>query len=335
MGNGEIVKEIKRNSTQCLSIVQTEGEIYFQREMFSSDNYALYAQLQKQTNSGLPEIFQLGIIEGHLVIREEFIYGKTLNELIVLRKLSKKQIYDYFLQLLQIVNFLHHLKKPIIHRDIKPENIMVTDNGKVKLIDFSIARFPTSQLRDTKILGSVGYASPEQFGFQQTDARSDIYSLGVVLNQMLTGKFPNEELPKGAIFKVILKATAISPDQRYPDIKQFESAFKHAYGHKVDLTLPGFRTHTRWKMILASFAYLFAIMMFFNGNSVPPANNVYIYRAITGSYILFTILYFSNYLNIFKILPWHNSKDQAKIYFGRAIIYFIIAYAYLYFSDRF
>ena len=193
----------------------------------------------------------------------------------------------------------------------------------MKLIDFSIARFPTSQLRDTKILGSVGYASPEQFGFQQTDARSDIYSLGVVLNQMLTGKFPNEELPKGAISKVILKATAISPDQRYPDIKQFESAFKHAYGHKVDLTLPGFRTHTRWKMILASFAYLFA------------ANNVYIYRAITGSYILFTILYFSNYLNIFKILPWHNSKDQAKIYFGRAIIYFIIAYAYLYFSDRF
>ena len=334
MFNEEIVKEIKRNSTQCLSIVQSEGEIYFQREIFSGDNYALYAQLQKQTNRGIPEIFQLGIIEGHLVVREEFIYGKTLNELIVLGKLSKKQIYDYFIQLLEIVDFLHHLRKPIIHRDIKPENIMVTDKGKVKLIDFSIARFPTSQSRDTKILGSVGYASPEQFGFQQTDTRTDIYSLGVVLNQLLTGKFPNEELPKGAVSKVILKATAISPDQRYPDIKQFESAFKHAYGHMIDLTLPGFRTHTRWKMILASFAYFFVIIMFFNGNSEPPANNVYVYRLVTSSYILFTILYFSNYLNLFKLLPWHNSKDQAKIYFGRAMIYFIIAYIYLYFSDR-
>ena len=87
-------------------------------------------------------------------------------------------------QLCECLDTLHTLNPPIIHRDIKPENIIYHDN-KVTLLDFGIARFLDSKKsKDTLILGSVGYAAPEQFGFHQSDARTDLYAVGVLCNEI-------------------------------------------------------------------------------------------------------------------------------------------------------
>lgn len=108
-----------------------------------------------------------------------------------------------------------------VHRDIKPENVMIDDHGQVKLIDFDAARaFDGIKSHDTVILGTVGFAPPEQFGVAQSDPRSDIYALGVLFNVMLTGAHPSRKLAAGKAGRLILKCTQIQPGMRYASVAE-------------------------------------------------------------------------------------------------------------------
>ncbi len=116
-------------------------------------------------------------------------------------------------QLCLALTVLH--QNGIVHRDVKPENVMVSDEGRVVLIDFSISRKVIPGGSDTQILGTVGYAAPEQLGLSQSDGRTDIYAMGVLYNVMLTGKHPSVELARGKAGRIIRKCTAVNPDDRY------------------------------------------------------------------------------------------------------------------------
>ena len=126
--------------------------------------------------------------DNHLILIEEYIEGKTLDQ----QSFSKEQVKDIMHQLCECLDSLHKLNPPIIHRDIKPENI-IYHNNKVTLLDFGIARFLDSKKsKDTLILGSVGYAAPEQFGFQQSNPQTDIYALGKLMNYLLNGSLEHQ-----------------------------------------------------------------------------------------------------------------------------------------------
>ena len=105
----------------------------------------------------------------------------------------------------------------IVHRDIKPDNIIICDDNNVKIIDFDISKiYKSNQRSDTQTLGTVGFAAPEQFGMQQSDARTDLYSLAVLLNVLLTGEHPSVKMCENKkILKVIKKCLSINPDDRY------------------------------------------------------------------------------------------------------------------------
>ena len=121
----------------------------------------------------------------------EYIKGKTLKELIKEKgKLSLENALDYSYQIAEALQQAH--KNHIVHRDIKPHNIMITDDNRVKVTDFGIARAATSSTVTTtsNVLGSVHYFSPEQARGGYTDEKSDIYSLGIVMYEMVTGKLP-------------------------------------------------------------------------------------------------------------------------------------------------
>ena len=114
--------------------------------------------------------------------------------------------------------------KNLVHRDVKPENVMICQDGRVVLIDFNASRKIFDVGKDTVVMGTVGYASPEQLGIAQSDMRTDIYALGVMMNVMLTGKHPSKELAKGKAGRIIRKCTNISPEKRYQSVIQLSKA---------------------------------------------------------------------------------------------------------------
>jgi len=125
----------------------------------------------------------------------EFVEGETLEKLLVSRgrAFSEAEVVPLAIQLCDVLSYLHGLNPPVIFRDLKPANIMVTPAGQVKLIDFGIARFfKAGQAHDTQSLGTYGYVAPEVLGGQQSETRSDIYSLCATLLQLLTGIDPGD-----------------------------------------------------------------------------------------------------------------------------------------------
>jgi serine/threonine-protein kinase len=138
----------------------------------------------------------------HYIVME-YIKGKTLKEVINEKgKLSTDETLNYSIQIAEAISHAH--KNHIIHRDIKPHNIMITEDNRVKVTDFGIARAVTSSTITTtsSVLGSVHYFSPEQARGGYTDEKSDIYSLGIVMYEMLTGKVPfNGDTPIGVALK--------------------------------------------------------------------------------------------------------------------------------------
>ena len=152
----------------------------------------------------------------------------------------------------------------IVHRDISPKNVLISTDGVVKLLDFDIARRrKRNQNADTTILGTVGFASPEQYGFLQTDATADIYALGVLMNVMLEGTLPNVHLTARKPFcNVIKRCIEIDPQNRYQNAGELREALKleNPGAVKKKTILPGFRTGVVWKEIVAVFVYLFLIV---------------------------------------------------------------------------
>ncbi len=171
--------------------------------------------------------------QGSYLIRE-YIDGCTVAELVEMTtqgRLTDRETVTIAIQLCEVLQYLHSQKPPIIHRDIKPENIIVTKNGTCKLIDFGISRrFRNEQERDTVFLGTTATAPPEQYGFKQTDARSDIYSMGMLMCYMVTGSYELTELKQyampGYLRHCIIKCTQFSPGDRYSSAKQLKVHLK-------------------------------------------------------------------------------------------------------------
>src|SRR3954469_9626388 len=135
-------------------------------------------------------IFDRGYAEGTYYIAMEFLDGRTLKELLVRNGPTPVPIaIDYARQILGAIAFAH--RNGIVHRDIKPHNIVVGPDGRLKVTDFGIARSGASQMTEAgPIVGTAQYLSPEQARGAQVDPRSDLYSLGIVIYEMLTGRVP-------------------------------------------------------------------------------------------------------------------------------------------------
>lgn len=169
----------------------------------------VYRQLKNIKSEYLPEIYYLHYDknETHVIVEE--IQGRTLQSYIDAgKRFSAKENESIFLQLCSALSVLH--KHGIIHRDLKPDNIMYT-NGKIKLVDFDAAREVSDdkkeQLNDTVLLGTKGFAPPEQYGFDQTDERADIYAMGVTM-KLIAGSSRKYK-------KILSKCVSFAPKERY------------------------------------------------------------------------------------------------------------------------
>ena len=170
----------------------------------------------------LPEIYDAIDVDDGQIVLEEYIDGITVADVMQTGKYHYWGAKKVLCAVCNALSVLHN--RGIIHRDIKPENVMVEKTGRVVLTDFNASRKGSAAGKDTVIMGTVGYASPEQLGLSQTDARTDIYAAGVLLNVMLTGKHPTECFAKGRAGRIVRKCTALNPDNRYQSAERFALA---------------------------------------------------------------------------------------------------------------
>lgn len=166
----------------------------------------------------LPEIYDVITLDDGQIVLEEYIDGITVAEVMQAGKYRYWGAKKVLREVCNALSVLH--SREIIHRDVKPENIMVDGSGRVVLIDFNASRKESAAGKDTKIMGTVGYAAPEQLGLSQSDARTDIYAAGVLYNVMLTGHHPTEKFARGWAGYVIRKCTALNPNDRYQSAKE-------------------------------------------------------------------------------------------------------------------
>lgn len=162
-----------------------------------------------------------------------YIEGCSLSDYFNRRLyLSDKEIIHYMLAICDMISTLHHQKPPVIHRDIKPENFIIQKGtGILYLIDFDTARVYTpDKSRDTMLVGTPSHAAPEQFGFSQSDVRTDIYALGKTLLYLTCGNTEIVDLKCTSIAKpfqkMIARCTDFTPDKRYSDISQLIRSLK-------------------------------------------------------------------------------------------------------------
>lgn len=215
----------------------------FQREAIAASSLS---------HPNIVEMYDVGEDNGDYYIVMEYVEGRTLKQLLKRRgTLTMSEVIDIMLQVTDGIAHAH--ASYIIHRDLKPQNIMITDDGSVKITDFGIAMaLNSTQLTQTNsVMGSVHYLPPEQATGKGSTIKSDIYSMGILFYELLTGKLPfkgdnaveialkhmkdeipplrktNPEFPQ-TLENIILKATAKNPKNRYADVKEMHEDFKTA-----------------------------------------------------------------------------------------------------------
>lgn len=173
-----------------------------------------YKILRDISFTNIAAVFDVSEVENEVTVLEEFVNGVTVADILLNGLYDERGVKHIVKSLCDALTVIHSYG--IVHRDIKPENVMITDKGTVKLIDFDAARlFKNGQSKDTKIMGTAGYAAPEQLGLAQSDERTDIFALGVLMNVMLTGEHPSKKLYKGKMTKIIEKCIQLDPQKRY------------------------------------------------------------------------------------------------------------------------
>lgn len=267
----------------CPLNMTRSGEIYLARQedtgllvvrkslalkAYDFDVYDLYKRLLQIHHPNLMQIIEVELQEDACIVIEEYISGETLAA-ILKRNINfrEEDVKPYLFMLCSAVQTLH--KNGIIHRDITPNNIMLTNDGLLKLCDYDISRVhKEGKSVDTQLFGTRIYAAPEQYGYGQTDQRSDIYAIGMVANVMLTGREGMMYYRSNKLGRVIRRAVKIEREERYASIEKMEAALQRKI---IDKDRPlwkfisfffGIQNFSPWKMFAVPVVYSYIIYEF-------------------------------------------------------------------------
>lgn len=214
----DCVKKLKQSERGEVLLLRHKGSgqnLIFRRFTGSAQ---VYRRLLEVKCDNLPQIYEVAERDGQVLVLEEYVRGDSLAFLLEGGVIPKRQVRAVARQLCNALQVLHAVEA--VHRDIKPDNVILRGDEAV-LIDFDASRlFDPEAQQDTQVLGTIGYAAPEQYGISQSDSRSDIYSMGVLLNVMLTGKHPSVDQTTGRLERVIRRCTEMNPQRRYQTVKQ-------------------------------------------------------------------------------------------------------------------
>lgn len=213
------VLDEKKNIVLVQDIRNSELSVKKTLDIYSHD---VYEQLASVRIEGVPAVKECVADDGKLIVVEEYVQGRSLKQVLDEQGLlNEEQAYDIAVQLADILVRLHQLEPAIVHRDIKPSNIIIEKNGHVNLIDFNAARHVNADKNeDTRMLGTVYFAAPEQFGFGQSDERTDIYGLGATINYIMTGDKPGAGIAECRFSDILKKCLMVDAKDRYQSAEE-------------------------------------------------------------------------------------------------------------------
>ena len=214
-----LLKEGARGSVRLIRHRATGKELILRR---FTGNPEVYRKLLDYTCPNLPMVYEVASQGEENLVLEEFIWGDTLGFLLQDALFTPEETKQIVKQVCRALWVLHSIGA--VHRDVKPENIILRGDEAV-LIDFDAARFhkPEHEM-DTQVLGTTGFAAPEQYGLSQSDIRTDIYALGVLINVMLTGEHPSRKLAGGKMGRIVDRCTHVNPQHRYKNVLRLMEA---------------------------------------------------------------------------------------------------------------
>ena len=230
-----VLSDTKKCRTSLMRNKDT-GELVVKKEM-GKESFSVYSLLKSIKNKNLIKVLECFRDEDKTIEIEEYVNGKRLDDYFREKKATLEQVVDVGIALCEGLAPMHKLN--LVHRDIQPKNIIITNEGSLKIIDFDISRKENENAtHDTTLLGTVGYAAPEQYGFAQTTNRSDIYSIGAVLKELSSFS---------ELDKIIAKCMEMDPANRYENVEQLENELEkikellNKYGiyFVCEKTLPG------------------------------------------------------------------------------------------------
>jgi len=325
------IMTIKDSLHKKIYLVQSElDHLFYIQRMLDDYDIHVYQTLKDLSSLSIPCIYEIMEIDQHLIIIEEYINMPTLESWISNHELTHEHVSLIIEQLCQTLRVLH--QHHIVHRDIKPENIFF-DGKKVYLFDFDISRIHQQhQIKDTKLLGSYGYAAPEQFGFAQSDERTDIYALGILWNVMLTGQFPQVHLYEGKEKVIIEKAIELDPKQRYQTIQELQNNWMKK---SIDSwALPGYRHSHLSKKIIATLLYILLAMvvLYCEFENIPRGSMLdFFYRIMVAGFIMIIVLFAGNYRYIYHQCLFFHSQYQLMRFLGIVITCILVLFAWVFF----
>lgn len=218
----ELVHLLKKTPRSSIRLIRHKatGRKFILRRF--TGNGEVYRKLLGCACPNLPTIFEAAERDGENLILEEYIEGDTLGFLLKDSLFTAEETRNIVAQVCRALWVLHSMAA--VHRDVKPENIILRGEEAV-LIDFDAARLHKPEVEtDTQILGTTGFAAPEQYGLSQSDLRTDIYSLGVLVNVMLTGEHPSKKLAEGRLGRIVVRCTQVNPEKRYKNVLRLMEA---------------------------------------------------------------------------------------------------------------
>lgn len=296
---------------------ETTGRICMKKEL-DTYNREVYEYLMEHRMRNVPAVFHLWEHDHKLTVIEEFIQGELLSDLLDSGSLSEGRKEQILLDLCDALTFLHSADPPVIHRDIKAENVMITDDGRTCLMDFNAAKlYHQGETRDTVLLGTEGFAAPEQYGFGASCVRTDIYGMGALIKEM----YPD----KGPMNRVTEKAMKLDPNQRYEDVSELRKAIIR-YGpmntgeiraakdsptsgsdHIRGVNIPGFRSDNDLHKFAAILVYGLIILftLAVNGDTKLAT---FLHKAIFFGACMSLVDLYTDWTHLFRHMPLMKSR---------------------------
>ncbi len=314
------------NKEHGVFLVQhTETNRVFVKKTLTVYDLGIFRFLKDYPIPHTPRIYEL-IEDGNvLILIEEYIDGTSLEDLLNIRTvLTEQEAVHITRQLCEILRYLERITPPIVHRDIKPANIILSDRMEVTLLDLDAAKWVDPQRgQDTVLLGTYGYAAPEQYGFRSSDIRTDLYAVGVVLNRMLTGEFPQVRRAEGRLAPVIEKCTRIEASDRYASADELIDALNVALHSDVVsvpeperkgwvVSLPGIRSGKIATRVYSALGYIVLLggCLSMPGKGTEPEGVVWANRVISFCFFMSFILISGNYRGLLDALRINRIQNR-------------------------